>query len=58
MIQIVVNPSPFKQVEAYLLETMFYYKWAPFGESSVSNPTSTFIFKWEDIQDDLEPNLR
>ena len=36
MIRIVANPSPFEQVEAHLVETMFYDQWAPFGESSVS----------------------
>ena len=58
MIQIVVNSSPFKQVEAHLVETMFYDEWASFGESSVSKPQGTFVPKWEDIQDDPEPNLR
>ena len=57
-IRIVANPSPFDQAEAHLVETMFYDEWAPSGESSVSKPTSTFVPKWEDIQDDLEPDLR
>ena len=35
MICIVANPSPFEQVEAYLVETMFYDQWAPSGESSI-----------------------
>ena len=57
-IRIVASPSPFDQAEAHLVETMFYDEWAPSGESSVSKPTSTFVPKWEDIQDDLEPDLR
>ena len=58
MIRIVVNIAPYKQTEAYLEETMFYDKWAPSGESSVSNPLGTFMPRWEDIQDDQEPDLR
>ena len=58
MIRIVANPSPFEQVEAQLVETMFYDQWAPSGESSVSKPRGTFVPKWEDIQDDPEPDLR
>ena len=38
MIRIVANPSPFEQAEAHLVETMFYVKWAPSGESSISKP--------------------
>ena len=45
-IQIAANPSPFEQVEAHLVETMFYDEWAPLGESSVSKPSSTFVPKW------------
>ena len=37
---------------------MFYEQWAPSGENSVLKPRGTFIPKWEDIQSDLEPNLR
>ena len=58
MIRIAVNPSPFEQAEAHLVETMFYDLWAPSGESSVSKPRGTFVPKWEDIQDDPEPDLR
>ena len=58
MIRIVANPSPFEQVEAHLVETMFYDQWAPSGESSVSKPRGTFVPKWEDIQSDLEPDLK
>ena len=58
MIRIAANPSPFKQVEAYLVETMFYNQWAPSGESSVPKPQGTFLPKWEDIQGDPEPDLR
>lgn len=58
MIRIAANPSPFKQAEAHLVETMFYNEWAPFGESSVFRPQGTFVPKWEDIHDDLEPDLR
>ena len=38
MIRIAANPSPFKQAEAYLVETMIYDQWAPSGENSVSKP--------------------
>ena len=58
MICIVANPSPFEQVEAHLVETMFYDQWAPSGESSVSKPRGTFVPKWEDVQGDPEPDLR
>ena len=58
MIQIVANPSPFEQLETHLVETMFYDEWAPSGEISVSKPQGTFVPKWEDVQDDPEPNLR
>ena len=58
MIQIAANPSPFEQAEAHLVETMFYDEWVPSNESSVSKPRGTFIPRWEDIQDDLEPDLR
>ena len=58
MIWIAANPSPFKQAEAYLVENMFYDEWAPSRESSMSKPQGTFILRWEDIQDDPEPNLR
>jgi len=43
MIRIAVNPSPFEQAEAHLVETMFYYEWAPSGESSMSKPQGTFV---------------
>ena len=43
MIRIVANPSPFEQAEAHLVETMFYYEWAPSGESSMSKPQGTFV---------------
>ena len=58
MICIAANPSPFEQAEAHLVETMFYDKWASFGESLVSKPRGTFVPKWEDVQGDLEPDLR
>ena len=58
MIHIAANPSLFKQVEAHLVETMFYDQWAPSGESSVSKPRGIFIPKWEDIHIDPKPNLR
>ena len=58
MIRIVTNPSPFDQVEAHLVEIMFYDQWAPSGESLVSKPQGTFVPKWEDIQSDPEPDLR
>ena len=58
MIWIAENPSPFEQVEAHLVETMFYDEWAPSGKSSVSKPQGTFIPRWEDIQDDPEFDLK
>ena len=58
MIRIATNPSPFEQAKAHLVETIFYDQWAPSGESSVSKPRDTFVSKWEDIQSDLEPDLR
>ena len=58
MIRIAANPSPFEQAEAHLVEIMFYDQWALSGESSVSKPRGTFVPKWEDIQDDPEPDLR
>ena len=58
MIRIAANPLPFEQAEAHLVETMFYNKWASFGESSVSKPRGTFVLLWEDVQGDLEPDLR
>ena len=58
MIQIAANPSPFEQAEAHLVETMFYDEWVPFKESSISKPQGTFVLKWEDIQNDLKPDLR
>ena len=58
MIRIATNPSPFEQSKAHLVETMFYDQWTLSGESSVSKPRGTFIPKWEDIQDDPEPDLR
>ena len=58
MIRIAANPSPFKQAKAHLVETMFYDKWVPAGESSVSKPQGTFVPRWEDVQDDPEPDLR
>ena len=58
MICIAANPSPFEQVEALLVETMFYNQWASSRESSVSKPRGTFIPRWEDVWNDLEPDLR
>ena len=58
MIRIATNPSPFEQVEAHLVETMFYDKWAPFRESLVSKLQHTFLPRWEDVRDDPEPDLR
>ena len=58
MIHIAANPSPFEKVEAYLVETMFYDQWAPFGEGSISKPQGTIVPKWEDIQSDPEPDVR
>ena len=37
---------------------MFYDQWAPSGENSVSKPRGTFVPRWEDVQDDPEPDLR
>ena len=58
MIRTATNPSPFEQVEAHLVETMFYDHWAPSGESSIAKSRGTFVRRWEDVQDDLEPDLR
>ena len=58
MIRIVANLSPFKQAEAHLVEIMFYDKQAPSRESLVSKPQGTSVPRWEDVQDDLKPNLR
>lgn len=58
MIRIAPNPSSFEQVEAYLVETMFYDKWDSSGESSISKPTGTFVARWKDVENDPEPNLR
>ena len=58
MIRITANSSPFEQIEAHLVETMFYNQWAPFRENSVSKPRGTFISRWEDVQNDPEPDLR
>ena len=58
MIRIATNPSPFKQAEAHLVETMFYDQWAPSGENLVSKPRGTFVPRWENVQGDPEPDLR
>ena len=58
MIWMVVNPSPFEQAKAHLVETMFYDEWASSGESAISKPQGTFVPRWEDIQDEPEPDLR
>ena len=58
MICIAVDPSPFEQAEAHLVETMFYYEWAPSGESLVSKPQGTFIPRWEDVQEYLKLDLK
>ena len=58
MIRIIANQSPFEQVKAYLVKTMFYDQWAPYGKSLVSKPRDTFVPKWEDIQSDPKPDLR
>ena len=57
MIHIAANPSSFEQAEAHLVETMFYDQWALSGESSVLNPQGTFMPRWEDIQNNLKPDL-
>lgn len=58
MICIAANPSPFEQAEAHLVETMFYDQWAPSRKNSVLKPRGTFVPRWEDVQDDPEPDLR
>ena len=55
---IAANPSPFEQAEAHLVETMFYDQWAPSRENVVAKPRGTFVPRWEDVQDDPEPDLR
>ena len=58
MIWIAANPSPFEQAKTHIVENMFYDEWAQSGESSVSKPQGTFLPRWEDIQNDPEPDLR
>ena len=58
MIRIAANPSPFEQAKAHLVETMFYDQWASSAENSVVKPRGTFVPRWEDVQDDPEPDLR
>ena len=58
LIRIVANPSPFEQADAHLVETMFFDQWTPSGEGSMSKPQGTFVPRWEDIEDDPEPDLR
>lgn len=58
MIRIIVKPSPFKQAEACLVETMFYDEWAPSGESSISKLSGMFIPIWDNAENDLELDLR
>ena len=41
-----------------MVETMFYDQWASSGENSVVKPRGTFVPRWEDVQDDPEPDLR
>ena len=40
------------------METIFHDERAPFGESFVSKTLGTFVPIWEDIENDLEPDLR
>ena len=58
VIQIAANSLPFEQAKAHLVETIFYDEWALSGESSMSKPQGTFIPRWEDTQDNLEPDLK
>ncbi|KAK9991381.1 hypothetical protein SO802_026366 [Lithocarpus litseifolius] len=58
IIRIAANLPPFEPAKAHLVETMFYDEWAPSSESLVSKPQGTFVPRWEDIQDDLELDLR
>ena len=57
MIWITSNPSFSEEVEAHLVETMFYDEWAPSRESSISK-LGIFIPRWEDVENDPEPDLR
>lgn len=41
-----------------MVEKIFYNEWALFGESSIAKPYGTSVLRWEEIKDDLEPNLR
>ena len=52
MVRIVAKPSPFKQAESHLVETMFYDQLTLFREGLISKPRGTFVPKWEDIQSD------
>ena len=58
MIWITIKPSPFKQVEAYLVETMFYDEWALSRESSISKLSGTFVPIRDNAENDLELDLR
>ena len=58
MIWIIAIPSPFKQVEAHLVETIFYDEWAPSGESLVSKLLGTFVPRWEDVENELKSDFR
>ena len=58
MIHIAANPLPFEQVEAHLVETMFYNQWAPSREGSVSKLQGTFVPRWEDVRSDPELDLK
>ncbi|XP_023889808.1 uncharacterized protein LOC112001876 [Quercus suber] len=49
MIRIAANPSPFEQVEAYLVETMFYDQWAPSGESSEKLELILLLKEYKDV---------
>ena len=57
-IRIAANPTPFQQTKAHLVEMTFYDEWASFGKSSMAKPMGTLMPRWEEIEDDQEPNLR
>ena len=46
------------KAETHLMETMFYDEWALSRESFVSKPSGTFVPRWEDIENESEPDLR
>ena len=40
------------------MEKIFYDEWALSRESSITKPFGTFVPRWEDTKNDLDPYLR